>query len=147
VVALFFGAAALTATSARRLAPRATLTAAVLLLLAGLALLMLAETGRDIRLLLAATVVSGAAVALGYRGSLQIVDEIAPNDRRAELLASYLLVCYLGNSLPVVGVGLLSRAAGPETAHRLFAAVLALLGLLAAGIGGGRRFGAPAPAR
>ncbi len=86
-------------------------------------------------------------MALGYRGSLQIVDEVAPPDRRAELLASYLLVCYTGNSLPVVGVGLLSQATGPETAHRVFAAVLALLGLVAGGIGGVRRFSAPQPAR
>ncbi|MFL5494646.1 MAG: hypothetical protein ACJ8DC_09730, partial [Gemmatimonadales bacterium] len=77
---------------------------------------------------------------------LQIVDEIAPSDRRAELLTSYLLVCYSGNSLPIVSVGLLSRAAGPETAHRVFAGVLALLALVAGGIGGSRRFAEHRPA-
>ncbi len=91
------------------------------------------------------TVACGAAMALGDRGSLQIVAEIAPDDRRAELLASY-LVCYTGNSLPIVGLGLLSRAAGPEMAHRLFALVLALLALVAGAIGGTRRFGAAGPA-
>lgn len=78
--------------------------------------------------------------ALGYRGSLQVVDEIAPEDRRAELVTSYLLVCSAGNALPVVGVGVLSRAVGPELAHRIFAGVLAVLGLLAGGIGASRKF-------
>jgi hypothetical protein len=84
-------------------------------------------------------VVAGAAMALGYRGSLQIVDEIAPADRRAELLSSYLLCCYAGNSLPVLGVGLLSQAVGPESAHRVFGGLLAVLGLIAGVIGGKRR--------
>jgi len=146
VVALYFGVAAITASAARRLPRRTTLAGAVGLLLVGLFLLMLADAHRAFGLLLAGTVVAGGAMALGYRGSLQIVDEIAPDDRRAELLASYLLVCYVGNSLPIVSVGVLSRLAGPETAHRLFAVVLALLGLVAGGIGGSRRFSQARPA-
>jgi MFS family permease len=146
VVALYFGVAALTASAARRLPRRPTLAGAVGLLLAGLLLLMLADAHRAIGLLLAGTIVGGAAMALGYRGSLQIVDEIAPEDRRAELLASYLLVCYAGNSLPIVTVGVLSQTTGPETAHRLFAAVLGLLALIAGAIGGSRRFSESRPA-
>ncbi|MFL5495673.1 MAG: MFS transporter [Gemmatimonadales bacterium] len=140
VVALYFGVAAIAASAARRLPRGATLAGAVGLLLLGLALLLLADAHRAFGLLLGGTVISGAAMALGYRSSLQIVDEIAPSDRRAELLTSYLLVCYSGNSLPIVSVGLLSRTAGPGTAHRAFAAVLALLALVAGGIGGSRRF-------
>jgi hypothetical protein len=34
-----------------------------------------------------------------------------PNDRRAEVVSCFLLACLLGNSLPMVGVGLLSKAA------------------------------------
>ena len=145
VVALYFGAAATTASAAGRLSGRATLIGAVGLLLAGLALLMLADAHRALGLLLVGTVVAGAAMAFGYRGSLQIVDEIAPDDRRAELLASYLLVCYAGNSLPIVSVGLLSQSVGPEAAHRIFAAVLGLLGLVAGAVGGTRRLN-PHPA-
>jgi MFS family permease len=146
VVALYFGVAAMTASAARGLPRRPTLAGAVGLLLVGLFLLMLADAHRALGLLLAGTIVGGAAMALGYRGSLQIVDEIAPEDRRAELLASYLLVCYTGNSLPIVTVGVLSQAAGPEIAHRLFAAVLALLALVAGGIGGSSRFSGSRPA-
>jgi MFS family permease len=146
VVALYFGVAAITGSAARRRPRRATLAGAVGLLLAGLLLVMLADAHRAIGLLLIGTIVGGAAMALGYRSSLQIVDEIAPEDRRAELLASYLLVCYAGNSLPIVSVGVLSQATGPETAHRLFAAMLGLLALVAGAIGGSRRFSESRPA-
>jgi hypothetical protein len=53
----------------------------------GLLLLILADAHRALGLLLVGAIVGGAAMALGYRESLQIVDEIAPEDRRAELRA------------------------------------------------------------
>jgi predicted MFS family arabinose efflux permease len=139
VVGLYFGVAAIVALAARRLPPMVTLVSAVLLLLVGVGLLVLSDAHRALGLLLVGTVVCGAAQALGYRGSLQIVDEIAPAERRAELLAAYLLVCYTANSLPVLGVGLTAQATGPETAHRLFAGVVAVLALVAGGIGTLRR--------
>ena len=46
--------------------------------------------------------------------------------------------------LLMIGVGLLTRAMGAQPAHRLFAGVLAALGLVAGGIGGARNFAAPA---
>lgn len=48
------------------------------------------------------TATGGAALALAYRGSLQVINDIAPDDRRAEVVASHRIVCFLGNSLPVV---------------------------------------------
>lgn len=109
--------------------------AALMLLLAGLSLLMVAEALSSMALLVVATLVTGAAMALGYRGSLQIVNEIAPDERRAEVVSSYLLVCFTANSLPVVGVGLLSQAIGSEAAHRTFAIVLAALAVIACVMG------------
>ena len=79
---------------------------ALALLWIGLGLLMLAEARHSMALLIAAAIVTGAAQAVGYRGSLQIINEIAPEEQRAEVLSSYLLVNYVGNSLPVM-VGLL----------------------------------------
>jgi MFS family permease len=138
VTGLFYLAAAITATGVRRLSQGTTLASAVVLVLVGLGLLLLADGQRSLALLVTATIVCGAAMALGYRGSLRIVDEMAPENRRAELLSSYLLVCYVGNSLPVVGVGFLARASGPERAHQIFAGVLALLALIAATLGSRR---------
>jgi hypothetical protein len=70
---------------------------------------------------------------------LQEVNRMAPQDRRAELLAAYLLCCYTGNSLPVVGIALLSRSVRHLWADVVFAAVSAVLAV------GGRMMGRHGP--
>ena len=135
VVALFFGTGSATAAMTGRVKGRTAMYGAVLLVLLGLTLLIVAEQESSLALLLAATVLAGGAVALGYRGSLEIVNEIAPAERRAEVVSSYLLVCYTANSLPVLGVGLLSLAVGPFEAHLSFAIVIAVLASVATVIG------------
>jgi MFS family permease len=91
--------------------------------------LVCAELFRSITLLFVAGAIGGTAVALSYRGSLQVVNEIAPQDQRAEVVSAYLLMCYLGNALPVLGVGLLTTLVGPQRAHTVFATVVAALAL------------------
>ena len=64
--------------------------------------------------------------ALGYRGSLQVVDQIAPEDRRAEVVSSYFVCCFIGNALPVIGVGVISAYAGMSFASTIFAGMIVL---------------------
>ncbi|HVW53144.1 MAG TPA: hypothetical protein VHC91_22540 [Trinickia sp.] len=66
---------------------------------------------------------------------MQEVNRIAQPERRAEVLSAYLLCCYGGNSLPAVGVALLSPQIGHLGANVIFAAVLAVLGAIALVIG------------
>lgn len=131
VVGAFFGAASVIATFVPHAKPEHAVRGAVALLFAGLALLVAADLAVSFPLLLVATFASGGALGLGYRGSLQAINEMAPSERRAELVSSYLLACYSANALPALGVGLLSRAVSPELAHAVFAGVLALLGVVA----------------
>ena len=131
IVAAFFAVAALTAVASRNWHSRPAVFGALALYLPALLLLVASERARSMPLLLVATVIAGAAMALGYRGSLQRVNELAPEDQRAEVLSSYLIACYSGNSLPVIGVGLLALAWSAEAAHALFAAVLIVLALAA----------------
>jgi predicted MFS family arabinose efflux permease len=135
LVALFFGTGAVTAAKTGKLAPRTAMLVSTILLLVGLALLVTAEQMRSMVTLAIATVISGGATALGYRCSLQIVNEIAPAAQRAELVSSYLLVCYTANSLPVIGVGLLSLAVSAVSAHLAFAVLLGMLSVIACAIG------------
>jgi hypothetical protein len=135
LVALFFGTGALTAASTGKTTPRPAMLISTIMLLIGLALLVTAEHMRSMVTLVIATVTSGAATALGYRCSLQIVNEIAPAAQRAELVSSYLLVCYTANSLPVIGVGLLSLAVSAVSAHLAFALLLAVLSVIACATG------------
>jgi MFS family permease len=135
VVGLFFGTGAAVAASTGRVGNRAAMLLSTLLLLTGLALLVLAEQQRSMTLLVLATVVAGAAMALGFRCSLGMVNEMAPAAQRAEVVSAYLLVCYCANSLPIIGVGLLSLAVKPPVAHLAFAVVLAVLGISACTVG------------
>jgi MFS family permease len=132
VVCELFGIAALTILSTGWLESRAAMFGALALLLPSVWLLVGAEVARSMPLLIFAAALGGIAGGLGYRGSLEVVNRIAPADRRSEVVSSYLIVCFAGNSVPVIGIGLLSAAAGALTAHATFAAVIVALAGIAA---------------
>ncbi len=116
---------------------------------AGLGLLIAAQRLASLPLLLAATALCGLAAALGYRGSLQVVNDLAPADQRAEVVSTYFLCGFLGNALPVIGVGVLSQRLGAPTADAVFAAVVSALAIVAlvAGLFPDRLFLDPASRR
>ena len=141
IVTLFFVAACLTAALSRSLASWAAMFSGAGCVFPAVALLIGAELLRSMPILALAAAVGGAAMALSYRGSLQVVNEIAPQEKRAEVVSSYLMMCYLGNALPVLGVGLLGTALSPPRAHGIFALVVAALAVTAifTGVVGKRR--------
>ncbi|MBV8779115.1 MAG: MFS transporter [Alphaproteobacteria bacterium] len=131
VIGVLFAVAAVVAATSRGLPARPAMLSGLALLLPSVGLLVGAQIAESMPLLLAATLCAGVAGALGYRGSLQVVNEIAPAQQRGEVVSSYLTAVYLGNSLPIIGVGLLSAAAGALTAHLAFAAIIAALAVAA----------------
>lgn len=135
VVALFFGIGSLTAASSGGLRNRSAMLLSTALLLSGLVLLLLAERQSSMHWLLLATIVTGAAQALGYRCSLTMVNQMAPSSKRAELVSTYLLVCYTANALPVIGVGVLSQLVSASAAYLAFAVLLAALAVSACVVG------------
>ncbi|HET8697540.1 MAG TPA: MFS transporter, partial [Gammaproteobacteria bacterium] len=116
IVALLcaIAAAAVYATSA--MGGRRAMRIGLWLLVPSVALLAASHLLGSLPLFLLVSAITGVATALGYRGSLQSVTEIAPPARRAELLSSYQIACFGGNALPVIGVGLLSSRLGAKTA-------------------------------
>jgi MFS family permease len=135
VVFELFLVATVVATLTRKLGSRAAMLIGLALLPPSLALLVAAEHLQSLPLLLVAAGLGGATAALGYRGSLEVVNNIAPGDRRSEVISSYLVACYLGNSLPVIGIGLLSAWSGPAAAHVVFAVLITLLAAAALATG------------
>ena len=102
-------------------------------LLPSVAFLVAGEAVRSLSLVILATLLGGISIALGYCGSLQVINEIAPDNQRSELVSSYLIAVYFGNSIPVVGLGLLSGVLSPLAAHTIFAvmvAAFAVIGLI-----------------
>lgn len=135
VVALFFGTGAVVAALSGRLGRRAVLFTCLILLLLGLLALLFAEWQRSFSWVIVASFISGSAMALGFRSSLGMVNELAPEAQRAEVVSAYLLICYTANSLPVIGIGLLSRLLSASAVHTGFAILLAALAFVACWIG------------
>jgi MFS family permease len=126
-----YAVAALVLVLTQWLSARAAMLAGLALLIPALALLALAPRDHSLPLLLVGSAVGGAAVGLGYRGSLQLVNELAPGTHRAEVVSTFLMFCYLGVSMPVVGIALLSAATTPIAAETAFAAIIAAFALFA----------------
>lgn len=95
------------------------------LMLPSLALIVIAQFAGSLGVMIVATASCGVAAGLGYRGSLQVVNQIAPDDRRAEVVSAYFICCFLGNALPVIGIGVLSTVISSTVASLVFAATIA----------------------
>jgi len=108
----------------RRMDSHAAMRLGLALLVPSVALVEIAQGLRSMPILLFATTLTGVAAALGYRGSLQVINAISPDDRRAEVVSCYFLIGFVGNSLPVIGLGLLSSALGSIRAGATFAATI-----------------------
>jgi MFS family permease len=132
IVCELFGIAAIAIISTGRLGSQAAMLGALALLLPSVWLLVGAELAQSLPILVAAAALGGIAGGLGYRGSLEVINRIAPADRRSEVVSSYLVACFAGNSLPVIGVGVLSALATTMIAHVTFAAVITALAGIAA---------------
>lgn len=148
VVAELFVVAAAVIVATRGLKARAAMLAGLILTPAGLGLLAAAQALASMPLMLAGTTVCGAASALGYRGGLASANELAPQDRRAEVASSYFVCCFLGNALPIVGVAALSQVLGSQVADRVFAVALTVIAAAAIACNlafGGRKASASGP--
>ncbi|MGH2875162.1 MAG: MFS transporter [Solirubrobacteraceae bacterium] len=115
----------------RHLRPATAMTVGLLSLLPGVALVVVAESARSLPLLAVAAALAGVVLALGYRGSLQVVNDIAPDERRAEVVSSYYVACFVGNSVPVIGIGVLTTVTDEFVATVTFAGVIGGLSLAA----------------
>lgn len=96
-----------------------------------LTLLLLAEERHSLWILVFASLWSGSALGLGFRGSLEVINEISPEDRRAEVTIAYYAVGECGVALPVIGVDILTEMAPLQTAARTFSGVLVTFAIIA----------------
>jgi predicted MFS family arabinose efflux permease len=140
IVAELFGVAAAAILFTRSVAPHRVLLWGLGAMPVGLAALIAAQAWASLSLMLLGTTLSGVASALSYRGGLGAINALAPADRRAEMASAYFICCFMGNALPIIGVGALSETVGATTADRIFALALSLVALaaIAAAIAFGR---------
>ena len=131
LVGELFAFAAITAVATSGMKSRKAMLTGAGLLIASVALLVAAQALQSLPILVFGAAVTGVAAALGYRGSLQVINEIAPKAQRAEVISSFKIVCFTGNAVPVIGVGVISSTASPGAATISLAGVTTLLALVA----------------
>jgi MFS family permease len=127
VVCELFLVAAVAILASGMFASQTATLAALLLLPPSVWILVGAEVAHSLALLVFAAALGGLGGGLGYRGSLEVINRIAPGDRRSEVVSSYMIAIFAGNSVPVIGIGFLSAATTALTAHVTFAAMLTVL--------------------
>jgi MFS family permease len=136
--ALFFElaiVASLTILATARLSSRRAMLSALALMIPTVALIVAAQIFASMVVMVIATSSCGIAAALGYRGGLQVVNQIAPRGRRAEVVSAFFICCFCGNALPVIGIGIVSTLADPITASLAFALMIVAFSLVALGFG------------
>ncbi|WP_020498286.1 MFS transporter [Sciscionella marina] len=100
----------------------------LILALAGIAASLLTAS---LTLLVLGTIVVGIGQGICFRSGMAAVTAHSPAHRRAETVSSYFVVAYLGISVPVVLVGVVSALTDLRTAGIAFTIAVAVLALFA----------------
>ncbi len=75
------------------------------------------------------TVLCGAGFGLALMGGLGMLNQVAPPDRRGEVLSGFYVAAYLGLSVPIVGIGVIADSFGLAVAVVVFSIVISALSL------------------
>lgn len=131
IVTEMFVCMAVTIVVTRELRSHQSMLASLALMLPGIALLLWAQLAGSLVLLVIATAVGGIAAGLGFRASLEVVNDLAPPERRAEIVSSYYVVVFAGNALPIIGVGIVTDLFNGTVASVAFGVTIALFAIVA----------------
>ena len=131
VVFAVFAASAAGQVVSATLAARPALLAGTGVLVLGLAVLGISLARSSLPLLVIAGVIGGAGQGLSFRAALGLVTQVIPAEQRGGVASSFFAVVYVGISLPVVSIGVGTREYGLVHTGEVFAAILAVLALLA----------------
>jgi MFS family permease len=115
----------------QRLSSRTAMLCAVGLMIPSVVMLVCAQFFASLGLMVIATAVCSVSAGLGYRGGLQVVNQIAPEDRRAEVVSSFFICCFTGNAVPVIGIGVVSAYSSMTLASAVFAGIIAVFAVVA----------------
>lgn len=130
VFVVFLASAAGQVVSAKP-AVRTALLAGTAILIGGLVVLGAGIGTKTLSLLVIGGAIAGVGQGLSFRSALGAVTGAAPADQRAAVSSSFFAICYVGISLPVIGVGAASDSYGLVHTGVVFAAIMAALSLAA----------------
>jgi hypothetical protein len=120
-----FGCSLLSQLATRGLGPRRGLALGFAAMATGVTVTALSVrlASPSLALFLAGGTLAGGGAGLLFRGGLTTVVELSRADRRAEGLAGFFLVSYLGLAAPVIALGIATQALGAPAALAGFAAL------------------------
>jgi MFS family permease len=130
VFVVFAGSAAGQAVSVRPSVRTALLTGTAILVV-GIALVGVGIGQKSLALLVIGGVVAGLGQGLSFRSALGSITGASPPDQRAAVSSSFFATCYVGISLPVIGIGAATDHYGLVRTGEVFAGIIAALSLLA----------------
>lgn len=122
-----FAAAVISQTAIRTRSQRPMIAFGIVVMLAGLAVIVVSVwlPAPVLALFLIGAVVTGAGAGSLFRGVVAMVAAVAPPARRAEALAGMFLAGYIGLSVPVLALGVLTQYLSPRVSLLSFTAALA----------------------
>ncbi len=131
VVFVVFAASTIAQIASSRLARNPVFLAGTAGLIVGLGLVAASLAASSLGLLVAGGVVGGAAQGASFRAALELVTEISPAAQRSGVASSFFALSYVGLSLPIVGIGVGTRAYGLVHTGEVFTAVVGALTVIA----------------
>ncbi len=123
---IVFAAAAGAQVATGRRGPGEITDLGIKLMLVGPALLIAAVWLPSLPVFLTGGAVGGAGAGLLFKGALGAVAAVAPPAQRAEALAGVFLAGYVGLTVPVIGLGLLTQELAADVSLTVFAALMML---------------------
>jgi MFS family permease len=129
-VAIMFGCAALVQIFLGQVRDRNALLAGLPLLIAALALFVVALPLGSVPLLVGGAVLMGVAVGFVYMGSITLIDRVAPDDLRGEILSGFHLSGYLALAVPTLCLAFVAGRLGVTTSGAAFGVSLAVFAVL-----------------
>lgn len=125
IVALMFGLAAITQLSTAQVRDRRALIIGTPVMVGALVALVMILPLTIWALLVLVTAVLGISVGLTFMGAVTLVDRVAPEVQRGEILAGFYSAGYLALAVPTIGVAEASERIGLTEGGILFGSVLA----------------------
>ena len=98
--------------------------------LVALALIVAGLSAASLALFVVGTVVAGVGAGSVFLGSLSTANRLAPPGERGRVISTYFVFCYVGLTIPVIGVGVASVHVGDFRAVLVCAIVLAVLSVV-----------------
>ncbi len=101
------------------------------ILIIGAALIGLGIALAMIWVFLGGALIAGFGQGIGFRAGMGAIAAASPADQRGSVTSTFFVVVYVALSIPVVGIGLVSRSIGLAPTGVGFAAFVALLSAVA----------------